>query len=316
MIHLPLKQTNQAPDRLSVPGALRQIRRAVNTLDGEIYNHSYYPHDLVVRLLKAYSIHKLVLEQGDQPKCNYCESRCEKTATLQVEHYRPKAKVEAGENDHLTLPGYYWLGLEWTNLLLTCPKCNGKDAKGNKFPIRGIRANPVNPISNIGNLLVLDRTHCFAYDVPLSSELPILLNPEVDHPEDFLTFDVHAIIRGYGADIERGEVSKDLYMLNRDPLVAARLDVWAQFRNRTDLDIGGHMLGKLNDDGLSFNFQTTCREILQRKLPTEEFTLWGRYINNHIDEFVNHYVDAEYRDRFLEAYDSVVNEMQQLQVAI
>ena len=105
MIHLPLKENNNAPARLSVPGALRQMIRAIADFDGTVYNASYYPHEDVVNLLKAFSIHKLQLEPGDLAKCNYCESKIEHAATLQVEHYRPKAKVDSGENDHQVLPG-------------------------------------------------------------------------------------------------------------------------------------------------------------------------------------------------------------------
>jgi len=180
MIHLPLKDKLAPPGRLLVDGALRQIRRAIITLDGDVYNQSYYPHDLVTDLLRAFSIHKTHLNPGDQGKCNYCESKGEKMVTLQVEHFRPKAKVDALDNGGIELPGYYWLGLEWTNLLLSCPKCNGKSAKGNRFPIRGNRATPIQPISSIGRILSIDRTECYADEDPLLAEQAILLNPEID----------------------------------------------------------------------------------------------------------------------------------------
>jgi hypothetical protein len=44
-------------------------------------------------------------------KYAYCETNTLAGATLQVEHYRPKAKL-IEDTDHL---GYYWLAYEWTN---------------------------------------------------------------------------------------------------------------------------------------------------------------------------------------------------------
>lgn len=51
-------------------------------------------------------------------KCAYCERQLEK-GSFEVEHYRPKGGVEGC--DHT---GYWWLALEWTNLLPTCAACN------------------------------------------------------------------------------------------------------------------------------------------------------------------------------------------------
>lgn len=53
-------------------------------------------------------------------KCAYCESFYASTQPVDVEHYRPKGEVE-GVGDH---PGYWWLAMEWTNLLPSCIDCN------------------------------------------------------------------------------------------------------------------------------------------------------------------------------------------------
>ncbi len=306
MIHLPLKKNNNAPGRLSVSGALRQIDKAIKEMDGGVYNGSYYPHDEITNLLKAFSIHKTQLDPGDRPKCNYCESRIEHAATLQVEHFRPKAKVESGENDHVELPGYYWLGLEWTNLLLACPKCNGKNAKANKFPIRGIRAAPHNPIQNLNSIPTLVRDQCYANANPLILEIPVLLNPEIDKPEDFLTFNNLGQIRGHGLNAERGEISKDIYRLNRDELVICRQDVWNDIKNAILVSIGGHLAGRLDENALKFNFETISMGILKRKLPTEEFTLWGRFINDNLDTFLIDF-DEYYQQLFIDTYLEILN---------
>ena len=48
-------------------------------------------------------------------KCAYCEER----TLIYIEHYRPKGSVQGSRHG-----GYYWLCLEWSNLLPACHECN------------------------------------------------------------------------------------------------------------------------------------------------------------------------------------------------
>lgn len=91
-------------------------------------------------------------------KCAFCEFDTTAGAVLQVEHYRPKAKVKEEPSHN----GYYWLGYEWTNLLFACSRCNR--AKSTHFPIdvAGVRVFS-HPIKN-GNL---DKIKCKANNVDL-----------------------------------------------------------------------------------------------------------------------------------------------------
>ncbi len=50
-------------------------------------------------------------------KCAYCEQ----LSNLEIEHYRPKE-------------AYFWLKIEWTNLLYACHDCNMVGSKGTLFP--------------------------------------------------------------------------------------------------------------------------------------------------------------------------------------
>src|SRR5690606_31270242 len=50
-------------------------------------------------------------------KCAYCESNYGAVFDGDVEHFRPKGKVN--EKNPQT-PGYYWLSNEWNNLFLAC----------------------------------------------------------------------------------------------------------------------------------------------------------------------------------------------------
>ena len=307
MIHLPNKGRDQVPTRLLEQGALTQIDHIYALTDGKLFNHSYYPHDEVTNLLKAYSFHKTHLSPGDVPKCNYCESRSGHVATLQVEHYRPKAKVIAGENDNIETTGYFWLGLEWTNLLLACPKCNGQNAKGNKFPIAGIRAQPHNPVQLNGNLYQLTRTNCYLDSNTLTQELPLLLNPEIDHPENCLTFNILGHIRGDGNDARRGNVSTQVYRLNRDELQINRKKVWDEIKNDISVNVGGHKASFLNEGSLRFAFSNLALKLIKRKEPTEEYTLWGRFLNNQLPLMLT-FLEPYYRNIFIEEYHNKLNE--------
>ena len=310
MIHLPIKDRNNPPARLSVNGALRQIHRAIQNADGELYNTTYYKDSDVVTLLRAYSIHKTTLEPGDTAKCYYCESKVERGVTLQVEHYRPKAKVESGVNDNIELPGYYWLGLEWTNLLLSCPKCNGKGTKANKFPIDGVRAQPVSIVTEINDQLTLARIGCYAHEDPLSLELPILLNPEIDHPELFLTFDRLGNMEPHGTNQLRGRTSIDTYKLNREPLFIARQKIWNDLKKDILVGVGAYQIGRYNDEFLRVWFENICNKIIDRKLSSEEYTLWGIFINDHLEELLAETLDENFIQLFLEVYEQTLHPQQ------
>lgn len=60
------------------------------------------------------------LERLFHGKCAYCESFYAGTQPVDVEHYRPKGEIEevAGHR------GYWWLAMDWENLLPSCIDCN------------------------------------------------------------------------------------------------------------------------------------------------------------------------------------------------
>jgi hypothetical protein len=71
--------------------------------------------------------------------------------------------------------GYYWLSYEWTNLLPSCHECNSVEAKGDKFPIKGVRKN-THPFS--GNPPVIDSTQNVYDSNYLITEDPYYIHPE------------------------------------------------------------------------------------------------------------------------------------------
>jgi len=53
-------------------------------------------------------------------KCAYCESAYDIVQPVDVEHYRPKGAVDGAEGHD----GYWWLAMDWRNLLPSCIDCN------------------------------------------------------------------------------------------------------------------------------------------------------------------------------------------------
>lgn len=52
-----------------------------------------------------------------------------------VEHFRPKGKVDPYPNGNSHYPGYYWLAYDWSNLFLCKARINSSD-KRNFFPLK------------------------------------------------------------------------------------------------------------------------------------------------------------------------------------
>lgn len=128
-------------------------------------------------------------------KCAYCETFYQSVAPVDVEHYRPKAGV--GEDKSHT--GYWWLAMDWENLLPSCIHCNRLNkhitpvistnlvelraedvgfskqrvvttGKGTSFPILGQRGTEKS-------------RDC-------SAEYALLLDPCRDDPQDHLLFHI------------------------------------------------------------------------------------------------------------------------------
>lgn len=138
-------------------------------------------------------------------KCAFC-NQIPKGSPLQVEHFRPKNGIM---NEIHT--GYYWLGYEWTNLLLACGNCNS--TKNTHFPLFPGISRVLNPTWINNN--TVDLNDCLNNSTVLINEEYVLINPEVDIPESFLFYEIDGKISNL--DI-RGKVSIERYNLNRDEL--------------------------------------------------------------------------------------------------
>lgn len=70
------------------------------------------------------------LEEMFARKCAYCESAYDIVQPVDIEHFRPKNAVEGVDNHR----GYWWLAMDWENLLPSCIDCNRR--RDQKLPAR------------------------------------------------------------------------------------------------------------------------------------------------------------------------------------
>jgi uncharacterized protein (TIGR02646 family) len=153
-------------------------------------------------------------------KCAFCETNTHVGAHKDVEHYRLKAH-------------YYWLGYEWTNLLLSCQICN-RDFKGTNFPLENEDNRlTMPPLSRKKNL---DLNKCHILSDTLTNEKPLLLHPAIDNPQEHLKFLPNGLVEGL---TPKGTISIEVYGLNRDSLKKAReyivfqmrKDIWEEYKH-------------------------------------------------------------------------------------
>lgn len=124
------------------------------------------------------------LEELFHGKCAYCESYYAGQAPVDVEHYRPKGSVE-GVGDH---DGYWWLGMEWTNLLPSCIDCNRR--RKQKTPTQVGDVNVLHKTMSTGkkDCFPVAGTRAANEAANLALEEPILLDPTRDNPEQHLHY--------------------------------------------------------------------------------------------------------------------------------
>lgn len=147
-------------------------------------------------------------------KCAYCESSYGAVFDGDVEHFRPKGKIN--EKSPQT-PGYYWLANEWDNLFLACQHCNqrrrhilyGEDklqgyGKLDQFPLKS------------------EAKRVKKHTEDLLDEEPerLLINPCKDDPSFHLAYeDTEGVVIPL---TEMGKKSIEVYVLQRPLLVQER----------------------------------------------------------------------------------------------
>nr|WP_220572359.1 retron system putative HNH endonuclease [Gluconobacter oxydans] len=193
-------------------------------------------------------------------KCAYCEAFYDDTQTEDVEHFRPKGRIDSPSGK--LSPGYWWLAATWSNLLPSCARCNRRNTvmlydgstvhigKGNRFPID-------------------DETKRARNENDETNEVALLINPCTDDPRDYLQFEVkdeNCLIRPHAEDkatlaYRRASTSIDVYGLNRAGLVKQRsryfmrlcvslknLELWIKVLDQVDADLAVEVSEKIAEE--------------------------------------------------------------------
>ncbi|WP_423198998.1 MULTISPECIES: HNH endonuclease family protein [unclassified Cupriavidus] len=190
---------------------------------------------------------RAALENLFHGKCAYCETLYDASGPVDIEHYRPKGAV-AEDNGH---SGYWWVAMEWTNLLPSCLDCNRRRGQVLVEPSTSLAqlaalAKPLLTQAGKKDSFPLAATgvRALAEAVDFTAEHALLLDPCRDDPDSCLTFSfdqTHAaglvLPAGDGMQQTRGAVSIQTYGLNRLKLVQDRIRVLRRLEFLGDLVI-------------------------------------------------------------------------------
>ncbi len=195
-----------------------------------------------------------------QNRCVYCDRFIANSEVGSVEHdlehYRPKGRVT--EEDGSYTRGYYWLAYDLENFSVACKTCN-QGLKKDSFPIAGTRGTVPTAISSLNQ-----------------TELPLLLFPLVDNPDEFLTFNGVTPTPKFkrGLKHQRAQVTIDFFRLadtEREELHDARslalVLLWQAVRN-SELSTDAAELQR----NLEF-VETMCSPVFPHSMCTKAFYL-------------------------------------------
>ena len=138
-------------------------------------------------------------------KCCFSEAKFNRDYS-NVEHFRPKGRIDPYPRGKSEYPGYYWLAYNWENLFLCKAAINSSD-KRNYFPLQ--RNSPRN------------RNHHDNY-----TEQPLLIDVAKENPRDFIRFRNE---EPYGIN-EKGKFNVKFFQLRHPQLAEAR-KTWFKLLN-------------------------------------------------------------------------------------
>ena len=119
-------------------------------------------------------------------KCAYCESLYASQAPVDVEHFRPKGAVQ----DDPSHGGYWWIAMQWENLLPSCIDCNRRRRQGTPAAVSDLRVLYEVMQSGKADAFPILGARATAEATDFSSERALLLDPTRDDPEAHLAFEL------------------------------------------------------------------------------------------------------------------------------
>lgn len=228
-------------------------------------------------------------------KCAYCEER----RILQIEHYRPKASVNSKD----LLPkqnheGYFWLKIEWSNLLYACHDCNYKGSKGTRFPLSNPKNRILKPIFDSENLpIYLNIRQLNAL------EQPLLINPEVDNPYLHLRINTFGQITPINNSV-KGEISIQVYNLKRNSLLQKREKIINDFKIRIEKQLTKRYQenNRLTEAQFEEQLFDIFEDIAKQGSEEMEFTLISFSVLTNLEEMLLCDVDQIYHSQIKEIF--------------
>ena len=164
-------------------------------------------------------------------KCAYCESATAAGNDADIEHYRPKGGVSDAAAAGVSHDGYWWLAMDWTNLVLSCAHCNQERRQLTLQPgatieekRKAIERNDRRTSGKKNAFPTVNNTWVTSDTADLATEQPLLIDPTATKPEPLFEWVADApfsTIKSRNGDV-RAETTKDVLGLNRRRLTEER----------------------------------------------------------------------------------------------
>jgi len=260
----------KTPDFLLSKTVNKNINKALLEKDEHIFQPYCYAN---IEKVKPF------LEKIYNNKCCYCERNDVGGVDLQVEHFRPKKKPKECEKttNHF---GYYWLGYEWTNLLLCCSTCN--NLKSNSFPIQEEKNRINEPTFKKNNELNLD--DCKSSSLILINEKSLIFNPEIDNAFEHFIFDNQCFIKGLTI---KGKITIEILKLNDNSLLKARNKIVNSYISKFNILLLDFREKNIDKNNLVINFNRIFTNIKQRRFRKKTHTFFSYYLYSNFEKYIN-----------------------------
>ena len=204
-------------------------------------------------------------------KCAYCESSYGAVFDGDVEHFRPKGRV----NEKMPQsPGYFWLCNEWNNLYLACQHCNQRRRHilFGEDELKGYGKLDQFPLSS-----ELYRSAWPNQDIQTEEQHRLLIDPCKDDPQSDLAYEeTEAVIVPL---TEKGKKSVEVFVLQRPLLVHERKKQLT--RVLTQMQLVSMLLSQLNlnpdEEHASLSFESALEILLNYTKASEPYAGMSRF---------------------------------------
>lgn len=224
---------------LGDPGSAAFTERQV-ILDHIAANNGQLPAKKSFKVYSSTPVKSLLIQMFEG-KCAYCEIFAVAGADGDVEHYRPKGGVTDADRAQVWHPGYWWLAMVWSNLVLSCQHCNQSRRQLIHTPgqdeatiERELVRNRLRTTGKKNRFPVQDNVWVTDYAADIHGEVPLLVDPTEDDPELLFEWEFErsiSTVKAAGGNVRAAETI-EILGLNRRRLTEARVAVLDQFRTK------------------------------------------------------------------------------------